>query len=211
MSQLQVTAQPRTMTGRKVRQLRRQGTVPVVIYGKKISAAHLQVEERSLERVLHSGGLSRIIEVNVEGAGQHNALVRGVHRHPVNHRLLHVDFYAIDMTEKQRVNVPIVSTGKPTTLAGGLLVLQDMDAMLIEAMPADIPLNITVDVTNLSLEHPIRISDLPVLNGVRYLAEADDHVFTMVVTREETEPVATEGGAAEPEVVSSKGKKDEEE
>lgn len=210
MSQLQVAAQPRVVTGRKVRQLRNQGSVPAVIYGKKISTAHLLLDERNLERVLHSGGMSRIIEVNVEGAGLHNALVRGVHRHPVSHRLLHVDFYAIDMTEKQRVNVPIVSTGKPTTLAGGLLVLQDMDSMLIEAMPADIPLNITVDVTNLSLEHPIRVADLPAVNGVRYLAEEDEHVFTMVVTREETEAEATESAGAEPEVVSAKGKKEEE-
>lgn len=210
MSQLQVTAQPRTLTGRKVRQLRRQGTVPAVLYGKKVAAAHLAVEERSLERVLHSGGLSRIIEVNVEGSGLHNALVRGVHRHPVNHRLLHVDFYAIDMTEKQRVNVPVVSTGKPSVLVAGLLVLQDMDSMLIEAMPADIPLNITVDLTNLNLETPIRVADLAPLAGVRYLADEEEHVFTMVVTREEVEPEATEG-AAEPEVVAGKGKKDEEE
>lgn len=210
MSQLQVTAKPRTIIGRQVRQLRNQGAIPVVVYGKKVAPAHLTVDERTLERVLHSGGLSRIVEVNVEGAEQHNVLIREVQRHPVSHRLLHADFYAIDMTEKQHVNVPIVSTGKASGFSTGLLVLQDMDAIEIEALPSDIPLNITVDITPLTLEHPIRVADLPVLPGVTYKAEGDEHVFTLVVTREEVEAVAEGAAAAEPEVVAAKGKKEEE-
>jgi large subunit ribosomal protein L25 len=209
MSQLQVTAKPRTIIGRQVRQIRNQRAVPVVVYGKKTAPASLTVDERMLERVLRSGGLSRIVEVNVEGAEQHNVLIRDVQRHPVSHRLLHADFYAIDMTEKQHVNVPIVQTGKASGFSTGLLVLQDMDSIEIEALPSDIPLNITVDITPLTLEHPIRVADLPVLSGVTYKAEASEHVFTLVVTREEVE-AATEGVAAEPEVVAAKGKKEEE-
>jgi large subunit ribosomal protein L25 len=210
MAELQVTAQPRTLTGRKVRQLRNQGIVPVVVYGKRVTAESLQVEERSLERVLHSGGMSQLVQVDVEGARTHNALIRSIQRHPVTHRLSHVDFYAVDMTEKQHVNVSIESTGRASGMAAGLIILQTLDHIEVEALPADIPAKITVDITPLTFERPITVADLPVIEGVRYLAEPEEQVFVMQATREEVEPEPTEVAGAEPEVVA-KGKKEEEE
>ena len=139
MADLQLTASPRTLTGRKVRQLRNRNLTPVVLYGKRVPSEALQVEERSLERVLHSGGMSRLVEVAVDGSRTHNALIRNIQRHPVSHRLSHADFYAVDMSEKQQVSVVVEATGKPEGLAGGLIILQVMDHVEIEALPADIP------------------------------------------------------------------------
>jgi large subunit ribosomal protein L25 len=170
----------------------------------------LQIDERSLERVLHSGGTTRLVEVAVNGGRPLNALIRDVQRHPVTHRLTHVDFYAVDMTEKQHVSVPIESTGRASGLSSGLIVLQVMDHVTVEALPADIPARIEVDITPLTLERPITVADLPALSGVTYLAEAEENVFTLQATREEVEEVA-ETTEAEPEVVGGKGKRDEEE
>lgn len=209
MAELKVAAKPRMLAGRKVRQLRNQGLIPVVLYGKKVNAASLQVEERSLERVLHNGGMSQLVEVAMDGSGTLNALIRSVQRHPVTHRLTHVDFYAVDMTEKQEVNVPIEAMGRASGMAGGLILLQVMDHILVEALPADIPAKITVDITPLTFERPITVADLPVLPGVQYLAALEEEVYTLQATREEVEPAATEV-VAEPEVVA-KGKKDEDE
>jgi large subunit ribosomal protein L25 len=210
MADLQLAAQPRSVTGRKVKQLRAQGQIPVVVYGKRINATSLQIDERSLERVLHSGGTTRLVEVAVNGGRPLNALIRDVQRHPVTHRLTHVDFYAVDMTEKQHVSVPIESTGRASGLSSGLIVLQVMDHVTVEALPADIPARIEVDITPLTLERPITVADLPALSGVTYLAEAEENVFTLQATREEVEEVA-ETTEAEPEVVGGKGKRDEEE
>ena len=210
MADLQLTASPRTVMGRKVKQLRNQNVIPVVIYGKRLPAEALQVEERSLERVLHSGGMSRLVELAIDGSKTHNALIRNVQRHPVSHRLSHVDFYAVDMSEKQHVNVVIEATGKPSGLAAGLIVLQVMDHVEIEALPADIPAKIVVDITPMTLERPITVADLPVVSGVSYLAEPDEHVLTLSITRAEVEAEA-EAAAAEPEVVAVKGKKEDEE
>ncbi len=210
MADLQLAAKPRSVTGRKVRQLRAAGLIPAVIYGKTTPAETLQVEERSIERLLSSGGSSRLVELAVEGSKKHNALVRSVVRHPVTHRLTHVDFYAVNMAEKQQVNISLQASGHPESLVGGLILLQVADQVLVEALPADLPAEVVVDISPLTLERPITVADLPKLPGVEYLAELDTQLFTLSVTRAEVEseePVETE---AEPEVVSAR-REDEEE
>lgn len=211
MSDLKLSAQPRNLIGRKVRQLRRAGLVPVTVYGKKQAAESLQVVERSFERVLHAAGFSQLVQVDVEGGSTHNVLIRAVHRHPVTHSFLHVDFYAVDLTEKQQVQVPVHSTGKPIALAQGLIVLQALDQITVEALPGHIPTHIDVDITNLALENPITVANLPVIEGVEYVNDAEDNVFTMVVTRAAESEVADGAPAvAEPELVRGRRPQDEE-
>ncbi len=211
MSELKLSAQPRTLIGRKVRQLRRAGMVPATVYGKKTTAENLQVVERSLERVLQVAGFSQLVQVDVEGGSTHNVLIRAVHRHPVTHSFLHADFYAVDLTDKQQVQVPVHSTGKPTALAQGLIVLQALDHVTVEALPANIPTHIDVDITSLSLENPITVANLPVIEGVEYVNDVEDAVFTMIATRAaETEVADGAPAAAEPELVRGRRPQDEE-
>lgn len=211
MSELKLSAQPRSLTGRKVRQLRRAGLVPVTVYGKKQTAESLQVVERSFERVLQAAGFSQLVQIDVEGGSTHNVLIRAVQRHPVTHSFLHADFYAVDLTEKQQVQVPVHSTGKPAALAQGLIVLQSLDHVTVEALPTNIPTHIDVDITNLSLENPVTVANLPVIEGVEYINDAEEAVFTMVITRaaEAELPEATPA-AAEPELVRGRRPQDEE-
>lgn len=212
MSDLKLSAQPRTLVGRKVRQLRREGLVPVTIYGKKLAAANLQVVERSFERVLQAAGFSQLVQVDVEGGSTHNVLIRAVQLHPVTHSFLHIDLYAVDLTEKQQVQVNIHSKGKPTSLAQGLMVLQALDHVTVEALPTSIPSHIDVDITDLSLENPITVANLPAIEGVEYVNSPEDSIFTMVVTRageEEAAEAAAAAAAAEPELVRGRRPEDE--
>ena len=211
MSDLKLSAQPRTLIGRKVRQLRRAGLVPVTVYGKKQAAENLQVVERSFERVLQAAGFSQLVQVDVEGGSTHNVLIRDVQRHPVTHSFLHIDLYAVDLTEKQQVQVNIHSKGKPTALAQGLIVLQSLDHVTVEALPANIPPHIDVDITNLSLENPITVANLPVIEGVEYVNDPEEALFTMVVTRAaEEETTEAAPATAEPELVRGRREEDEE-
>lgn len=211
MSELKLDAQPRSLTGRKVKQLRAQGLVPVVVYGNNQAPVNLQVSARSLEVTLHHGGFSQLVQLNVQGGGSHNVLVRDIQRHPTKHTFTHVDMYAVNMREKQHSSVPVVGAGKPTALATGFVVLQEKDVVEIEALPADIPASIEVDITDLDVENPITIAKLPQLPGVEYLGDPAEHVFTLIAPRveEEEEEVPTEE-MAEPEVVA-RGKQDEDE
>jgi large subunit ribosomal protein L25 len=209
MSELKLDAQPRSLTGRKVRQLRVKGLVPVVVYGNNQPTVNLQVSARSMESILHHGGFSQLVKVNVEGGGVHNVLVREIQRHPVTHAFTHVDLYAVNMSEKQHTSVPLVSSGKPTALLTGMMVLQEKDTIEIEALPSDIPASIEVDITELDLEKPITLGDLPKISGVTYLGEEHEHIFVLMQPRVEAEPEPTEA-VVEPEVIA-RGKADDEE
>ena len=209
MSELRLEAEPRTLVGRKVRQLRTQGWVPVVVYGQAQPPTNLQVTSANLERVLHHGGMSQLVQVQVHNGGAQNILVREVQRHPVSHHLMHADFYAVNMSEMQQVHVPIVAVGRPSALSAGLMMLQPMDSVEIEALPADIPAFIEVDVSGLTDEEPLTVAHLPAVNGVTYLAHAEDAVFTLIATRAAEADEEAEAEMVEPEVIS-RGREEEE-
>lgn len=207
MSELTLNAQPREITGRKVRQLRNQGLVPVVVYGRDQAATILQVKARNFNDVLHAGGISQLVTLVVDDGKTHNVLVREIQRHPVKHNVLHADLYAVSMSEKQQVDVSIVAVNEPTALVAGLMMLQALDQVTIEALPANIPASIEIDVTDLDLTRAIVVADLPQIDGVTYMTEADEAVFRMVTTRTEEslesldeEEIDTE--MVEPEIVS---------
>jgi len=210
MDELKLVADRRELTGRKVGQLRRQGLVPVVVYGNVKQPVNLQVDIKMLERTLHAGGDTRVVEVTVNDGGKHNVLVKNVQREPVGHRLLHADFYAVNMSEKQRVTVPLVTTGKPAGMVTGVMVLKLHEAIHIEALPADIPGEISVDISPMTMERPITIADLPKVKGVSYVDDPEEVLFNLQLTREE---VAEEAAAAEvePEVVKKGKQTDEDE
>ena len=210
MSDLKIEATHRSLTGRKVSQLRRQGLVPVVVYGNVSAPESLQVDARLLERALHAGGSTRVVEVSVKGGSVHNVLVKNVQREPVGHSLLHADFYAVNMSEKQRVMVPIVPIGKLGGTTTGVMVLQIHETIHIEALPADIPSEIEVDVAMIALDRAITVADLPVLKGITYLDPEEEILFNMQETRAELaeEAAETEATSAEPEVVK-RGRIDE--
>lgn len=215
MSDLNLKADPRSITGRKVGQLRREGLVPVVVYGAISAPVNLQVVARDLERTLHDGGASQVVAVSVAGGAKHNVLIKSVQREPVSHSLMHADFYAVNMNEKQHVSVPLVASGKASGMAAGLMFYQPHETLRIEALPADIPSEIVMDVEALSLETPIHVRDLPAVKGVTYLDDPDEVIFSLMTTRageaESTDEEEAEAGEMEPEVVKRGKQTDEEE
>ncbi|MCB0045706.1 MAG: 50S ribosomal protein L25 [Caldilineaceae bacterium] len=198
MSKLTLTAEGREVTGRKVRRLRENGLVPMIVYGQATDPLKLQMDARSLEAALQKGAGAQLVELSVAGGKTHNVLMRELQRDPVSRKIVHADFYAVNMREKQVVHVTIHQTGKPEEMEAGLMVLQALDNVEIEALPADIPAYVEVDITSLTLENTITVADLPSIPGVEYLTPVEETVFTMVVPRaaveDETDEEALEDG-----------------
>ncbi len=214
MSELKIDAQPREVTRRKTRRLRRDGLVPVIVYGPATEPLNLQVISRELDTVLRQGAYSQLVTLAVEGGDVHNVLVREVQRDPVSHAYIHADFYAVDMSQEQEVSVTVHSFGEPEALVAGFMMYQAMDSVDIRALPSAIPASIEVDISSLTLENSVIVADLPEIEGVTYLSELDDTVFTIITTRieeeEEEEEIVEEEGF-EPEVVGKGGADEEEE
>ena len=195
----------RATTGKKVKRLRRDGIVPVHMYGGTITPSTLQVDVRILRRVLPQVGRNVPLTVEVDGQnGDNICFVREVQRHPVTEEILHVDFLRVEATQQVSAEVPLVLAGEAPAVRnlGGTLV-QPLQALLVEALPMDMPASFEVDVSGLEdFEKTVRVSDVAAPSGVTFLTDAEEMIARVMPPRveEEVEVEAEEEGLEEGEV-----------
>ena len=200
------------------RRLRASGRIPAVVYGgEKGKATEIAVDPKVLLRILHSeSGVNTLIGLEGVGSGDTRVLVKEYQLDPIDHKLLHVDFYQVAMDKAITVTVPIVLKGeaKGVKQQGGIVdfVHREID---IETLPGDIPENIVVDVSELMLNQGIRVRDI-LTEGAKWKPMTDpDSMIVHVVALKAEEPAPAEVAAAaaapaEPEVIK-KGKTEKEE
>ena len=179
----------RTVTGKKVKQLRRQGILPVHMYGSGIDAQSLQGTAGELRRLLPQVGTNVPVSIEVEGSDQENiCFVREVQRHPVTEDLLHIDFMRVDVTQTISAEVPITLVGSaPATQQGGTL-LQSLTSLLVEALPMNIPVSIEADISGLDdFDKSIIVSDISVGDNVTILTDSDEFVARVAAPRVEAD------------------------
>jgi large subunit ribosomal protein L25 len=213
MEQIELSSTPRTVVGKQVRALRRQGIVPVVVYGAHTEPMLLQASNKELTRVLRQAGGSRLIKVSA-GGKTHMTLAREIQREPISGQILHIDLLAVSMTELLRTAVPLSLDGKsPAVRRGEGVLLTGLDSIEIECLPTDLPDRIRVDLGGLEkVGDAIYVKDLQVPDTIKILTEPDEMVARITyLTAEEVPAVApTTTEAAEPEVIV-RGKVEEEE
>lgn len=163
MEQVPLSAQKRTILGRKVKALRREGQIPAHIFGHKVKTVHVQVNSKDFHKVFEKVGETGIIDLSVD-SDKRPVLVRNVQTNPVTDEPLHIDFYQVNLSEKVKVNVPIEITGEPKAVEKKIgLLLTPISEIEIEALPADLPENIEVDVSNLAeIGQEIKVKDLAI-------------------------------------------------
>jgi large subunit ribosomal protein L25 len=213
-------AEPRSGRGKnEARRLRAAGKIPAVVYGtEKDKATEIAVDPRVLLRILHSeSGVNTLIGLDGPGvtAGG-KVLVKEYQLDPIDHRLLHADFYAVAMDKKLEVTVPIVIKGEPKGVKqqGGIVDFVNRE-IEVECLPGDIPEHIDVDISELMLHQGIRVRDLPKSDKWTPVSEPEMMIVHVVTLKAEEAPAAEAAAApgavaapAEPEVIK-KGKKDE--
>jgi large subunit ribosomal protein L25 len=211
----------------EARRLRAGGRIPAVLYGtEKGKALEIAVDPKALLRILHSEsgvntliGLTGLSDAGLSAAGRDaRVLVKEYQLDPIDHKLLHADFYQVAMDKAITVTVPIVLKGeaKGVKQQGGIVDFVNRE-IEIEVLPGDIPENILVDVSELMLNQGVRVRDL-LTPGAKWTATSDPdmmivHVVTLKIEEEapaaEAAAVATPAVPAEPEVIK-KGKADKE-
>jgi len=199
----------------EVGRLRRSGKIPAVLYGESKTAESLSVDPKALLHILRSdSGVNTLISLKVEGGADVKVLVKEYQVDPVEHKLLHADFYRIAMDKVLRVTVPIHLTGeaKGVKAEGGIVDFVHRDIVL-ECLPADIPEHITVDISELGLHDGVRVRDLQSGGKWKAVSEPDMLIVHVITVKVEEEPAAADAAAAaatpatpaEPEVIK-KGK-----
>jgi len=202
MERVTLKARVRDGVGKGVaRALRRQGMVPGVLYGHGRAPRPVAVDARALDAVLHThAGLNVLIDLELVGNGGEPAtvMVKEVQRGLFRHEPIHVDFYAVSLTERLQAHVPVVLKGTPRGVAEGGTIEHHLREVLVECLPTQIPDSIEVDVSALGVGRSLHVSDLVPPQGVRLLTPREEVVVTVVAPRvhEEVPPAAPEVAAA---------------
>ena len=202
---LSLDLQPRSQTGKKVNRLRRDGIIPVHIYGRGIDSRSLQCDLKTLLAVLRKAGQNTAISVTVPGeTAEYLAFVREIQFGPVKGEMLHVDFMHVSASEQVTVSVPLVTAGaSPAARQAGVSVLQVFREVQVTALPLDMPSELTVDLSSLeNMDDVIRIGDLVLPENVSIAGEAEDTLVRLELVREE-DPAADDEGLGEAEEESA--------
>jgi large subunit ribosomal protein L25 len=199
-----LTAEPREVLGKKVKQLRRQGTLPAVVYGPMVEGADsVQVNGREFEFTFREVGYTSLIDLKVGEGKSLPVFVREVQLHPVRRDILHIDFYAPNMTLPVEANVPVTIVGELDDEVEAEMTL-GLFEVTVSALPDSIPNEIQADISGLKeIGDQIIASELPFPEGVELVGHEEDLIVKLDPIREEEEEPEEEEGeeGEEPELV----------
>ena len=210
MDEYRILAEERTLIGKKVKLLRQEGKLPAIIYGKGVEPLTISLDERSATRILNSVTSSNLIVLEVEGK-DHTTLVREKQIHPVNDRILHVDFLEVSLTERIKASVTVTTQGEsPAVKNYGALIVTGLDSLDVECLPQNLPERIVVDISVLEeIGDTINVGDVILPEEVTVLTDSDETLLVATApAAEEVVEEVEEVEEGEPEVIE-RGKLEE--
>lgn len=186
----QLKAEVRSVTGKKVKSLRKSGILPATIYGHGFEPKSIQVVDKEMEAIFHHAGESGLVDLILEDKTL-PILFRNPQYHPVEGNLIHIDCYKVNLKEKIVTTVPLEFVGESASVKAGNVLVEVVNEIEIEALPADLPEKIEVDLTKLeTLESEITVADLKVdRSKIEIKNEAEQVVVKTEEPRVEEEPV----------------------
>jgi len=211
MENIELETTRREMLGKEVRFLRRQGIMPIHLFGHGVESLALQCDATSLQQTLSRAGQTRLINIKIHGEKKPRpVVVRGVHREPVRGGLLHVDFFQVSMKERVKIDVPLILVGEaPILKSREHMIVQELNTLAVECLPASIPGSLELDVSSLSEpDQVLRVKDIEVNEDVavqddaelvvvrvilRPIAKVEEPVIAEEVAEPEEEPSPAEG------------------
>lgn len=216
MEKVILKAKKRDVTGKQVKALRRAGELPAVIYGRHVEPIAISLEAHTASLALAKLTSSSLVTLDVDGT-EFTAIVREKQRNFIKGVLTHIDFLALDLSEKIRTKVRITYTGVSSAVKDYSAVLvHRLDALEVECLPADLPERITVDISSLKeIGNNIHVRDIVVPANVLVLDDPDDIAIIATVVKEEAADIAEaaaipDAEAAAPAISVERGKKEEE-
>ena len=180
--------EPRDVLGKKVKQLRRAGVIPVHLYGPEVESRSLQCTHREILRALARSGGTTAIVVTVKGeSGEQLTFAREVQWHPVRGDILHVDFMAVRATQRMTAQVPINLVGEsPGAREISGTVIQQLRELTVEALPLEIPPELEVNLEILTDPNGvIRAGEITLPANVAMLTDAEEVVVRIEAARVE--------------------------
>jgi large subunit ribosomal protein L25 len=188
----------RTTGSRASRRLRREGQVPAIVYGRDVDdPINVAVNHHDLMVALSTeAGTNALITLDL-GSDTVLTMPRVVERHPFRNEIRHVDFVTVSLTERVSAEVHVHFEGEPVGVREGGVPSYARTTVYVEALPAEIPTSISLDISDLDIGDNLRVEDLPAIEGVEYLDEPEAVIVSVTVPRalveEEAEAEEAEG------------------
>ncbi|MEZ5304457.1 MAG: 50S ribosomal protein L25 [Verrucomicrobiales bacterium] len=203
MSQAAVLqASKRARTGSSLlKQMRREGFVPAVMYGRAVEPVNLKVATKAITDMLRASETDNVLlTLEIEGGGKQMALIQDVQQDPLTSAIIHVDFHAVSQNEKIHAMVPVHLSGDAIGVKNGGLMDHQVHEIEVHCLPKDLPESLTLDVANIGIGEAAHVRDIPLPDGVEVSLDGDV-VIAMVAQLRATGAVADSGekeeGAAE--------------
>ena len=181
MQQAKLEAQQRDTFGKQnARELRKEGRVPAVLYGRAQDTVAIQLNARTFKQFLRTYGENVIINMEVSTGNTETVIIKEIQRHPVDkHMLMHADFIRISLDEPVTSHVPVVLVGSPHGVQEGGVLESPLREMTLHCLPMHMPNEITIDVGHLDIGDSIYVSELTLDEEIEILDEPE-RILAMV-------------------------------
>ncbi len=190
----------RTVLGKEVRKMRREGLMPANIYGADFESTAIQLPLKDFKSVFAIAKETGLVDVELDGKII-PVLIKNVQIDPSTDEPLHTDFHKVNLKEKISAKIPVEAVGEPKAVTDKIgLLEQPVMEVEVEALPTDLPEKIEVNVENLAaVDEQVLVSDLSVPAGVEVLTDSAQVVFKIgeLITKEMEEQMAADEAATE--------------
>lgn len=199
---VQLSAHPRSVIGKRVKHLRRQGYVPATVYGHDVSPLSIQVDAREFRAVHIAAGDAQLIDLVIDSQPARPVIIHSTQIDPRRNTTMHVEFYQANLRQKLTASIPIHITGESPATKQGAMVLPVLDHLVVECLPDDLPAQIELDVSGLTeVGDALHVRDIPIDHSrVEVKANEDDVVVKIEAPQagieEVEEPIEAEAAVA---------------
>lgn len=201
MQQAKLEAQQRDTFGKqRARDLRKEGGVPAVLYGRAQDTLAIQLDARTFRQFLRTYGENVIINMEVSADNTETVIIKEIQRHPVDkQKLIHADFIRISLDEPVTSAVPVVLVGNPPGVQEGGVLEFPLRQVTLHCLPMQMPNDITIDVSHLDIGDAVHVSELTLDDEIDILDEPERIIATVSQPRIQLEDEVTEAEDGEGE------------
>lgn len=205
-------AQTRTILGKKVKKVRKQGMIPAILYGHDTEPQPLSINTQEFSQIFKTAGISALVNLKIDEQKGFKVLLKEPQRDPKNRTITHADIYKVKMSEKIKTEIPLEFINEAPAvvdLEGNLIV--NSNTIEVECLPDDLIANIEVDLAALkTFDDMIHLKDIKAPKGVEFLGDPEEVIVVVSTPRTEEEMTEeTVGEDAEKTAVAELAKEEE--
>jgi large subunit ribosomal protein L25 len=210
--QIAIKANKREALGKHAKKLLTAEKLPAVLYGHELPSQPIEVNHKEFVKAFKKAGESTLVSLELDGQSR-PVLIHDVQNHYLHGHPIHADFYAVNMKEKLKTDVAIHFVGESAAVKtmGGVLV-RNLNEVEVECLPADLPPYFEIDISVLNtFDDAIHVSDIPVSDKVKILANPEEVISNVAPPRTEEEMAELESAPVAEDVSAVEGVAEEKE